>query len=244
MPNSAANPSHLALRVTASSTRHTRRQRALTSRLSIKLASTIGDMASDTVRWHGSPSRYARISTPSQDPALQLDALNAAGCYRLFTDTASGKLAERPELDRLLDQLRPGDTLAVWRLDRLGRSLAHLIDLAAILEARSVGFRSLSEGIDTTTPGGRLVFHLFGALAEFEQALISERTQKGLEAARARGRSGGRRRVMTADRLDLARMMYDSKQYPMATIAKTVGASPASIYRALAADKPTLAAAV
>jgi DNA invertase Pin-like site-specific DNA recombinase len=185
---------------------------------------------------------YARISTPEQDPALQVDDLNAAGCYRVFIDTASGKLAERPELDRLLDQLRPGDTLAVWRLDRLGRSLGHLIELAAMLEARGVGFRSLREGIDTTTPGGRLVYHLFGALAEFEQALISERTQKGLEAARARGRNGGRRRVMTPDRLALARSMYDSRQYTMATIAKAVGASPASIYRALAAHKPTLAA--
>jgi DNA invertase Pin-like site-specific DNA recombinase len=186
---------------------------------------------------------YARVSTPGQDPAMQLDALKEAGCYRVFVDTASGKLTERPELDRLLDQLRPGDTLAVWRLDRLGRSLAHLIELAAILEARTVGFRSLNEGIDTTTPGGRLVFHLFGALAEFEQALICERTQKGLEAARARGRSGGRRRVMTTERLALARTMYDSNQYPMATIAKTIGASPASIYRALAADKPIVAAA-
>jgi DNA invertase Pin-like site-specific DNA recombinase len=181
---------------------------------------------------------YARVSTPAQDPALQHDALTAAGCYRVFTDTASGQASERPELDRLVDQLRPGDTLVVWRLDRLGRSLRHLIEFTAALDARTVGFRSLGEGIDTTTPGGRLVFHLFGALAEFEQALIRERTQKGLEAARARGRNGGRRRVMTPDKLTLARSMYDTKQYPMAVIARAVGASPASIYRAFAAERP------
>src|SRR6478735_3837147 len=123
---------------------------------------------------------YARVSTLEQDEALQLDALRAAGCGRVFVDKASGKLAQRPQLDALLDQLRPGDTVVVWRLDRLGRSLRHLIDTVQALEARDVAFRSLSESIDTSTPGGKLIFHIFGALAEFERDLIRERTMAGL----------------------------------------------------------------
>ena len=116
---------------------------------------------------------YARVSTMDQDLSLQQDALTAAGCYRIFTDTASGALDARPALAEVVDQLRPGDTLVVWRLDRLGRSIRHLIDFLADLERRQVGFRSLTESIDTTSPGGRLVFHLFAALAEF--SVISTR---------------------------------------------------------------------
>jgi DNA invertase Pin-like site-specific DNA recombinase len=146
---------------------------------------------------------YARVSTGDQRPDLQVDALKAAGCYRVFVDTASGALAARPALDQVLDQLRPGDTLVVWRLDRLGRSLHHLVDTVAALADRGVGFRSLQESIDTTTPGGKLVFHVFAALAEFERDLTRERTTAGMAAARARGRKGGRPAVMTEPKIRL-----------------------------------------
>jgi len=137
---------------------------------------------------------YARVSTLEQDEALQHDALTAAGCERIFADKASGKLEHRPALDALLDQLRPGDTVVVWRLDRLGRSLRHLLEVVSELERRGVAFQSLTEVIDTSTPGGKLVFHLFGALAEFERELIRERTMAGLAAARAAGGSADARR--------------------------------------------------
>ena len=127
---------------------------------------------------------YARVSTLEQNADLQADALTAAGCWRVFTDHVSGAKAERPELDRVLEQLRDGDTPVVWRLDRLGRSLRHLIDVVADLSARGAGFRSVTESIDTTTSGGRPIFHVFGALAEFERDLIRERTLAGLQAAR------------------------------------------------------------
>lgn len=147
---------------------------------------------------------YARVSTAEQDTALQTDALNKAGCERIFEDTVSGAKADRPGLAEALAYLRDGDVLAVWRLDRLGRSLPHLIDTIAALEARGVGFRSLTEAIDTTTPGGRLIFHVFGALGQFERDLIRERTKAGLTAAAARGRKGGRKPVVTADKLQRA----------------------------------------
>jgi len=176
---------------------------------------------------------YARVSAADQNPDLQLDALRAAGCYRLFVDTASGALDERPQLAKVLDHLRSGDTLVVWKLDRLGRSLRHLIDTVAELERRDIGFRSLQESIDTTSPGGKLIFHIFGALAEFERDLIRQRTLAGLAAARARGRAGGRPRSMTATKIALARQMYDTQQHSLAEIAKTLGVSRASIYRHL-----------
>ena len=178
---------------------------------------------------------YARVSTTDQDPALQLDALHAAGCARVFYDQASGSVAERPELTRAIDHLREGDTLVVWKLDRLGRSLRHLIDTVRDLEARGIGFRSLQESIDTTTPGGRLVFHVFAALAEFERDLIRERTHAGLVAARARGRRGGRPSLMTTQKAAIARQMYDSRDHTVAAIAATLGVSRATIYRSLAA---------
>ena len=132
---------------------------------------------------------YARVSTTDQDPALQLDALKAAGCVKTFTDKTSGALDRRPQLDRMLDQLRPGDTVVVWRLDRLGRSLRHLISLSEDLHDRQVGLRSLQESLDTTTANGRLFFKIMGSLAEFERDLISERTKAGLAAGT---REGGR----------------------------------------------------
>jgi DNA invertase Pin-like site-specific DNA recombinase len=176
---------------------------------------------------------YARVSTTDQNPDLQQDALTAAGCARVFTDTASGALDKRPHLDALLDYLRPGDVLVVWRLDRLGRSVRHLTETVNTLAERGVGFRSLTEGIDTTTPAGKLVFHIFAALAEFEREIIRERTNAGLDAARARGRKGGRRPKMTPGKLDTARQLYDSKQHTMEQIAEIVGVSRATLYRHL-----------
>jgi DNA invertase Pin-like site-specific DNA recombinase len=181
---------------------------------------------------------YARVSTLEQDEALQHDALTAAGCERVFVDRVSGKLEHRPALDAMLDQLRPGDSVTVWRLDRLGRSLRHLIDVVADLEARGVAFRSLTESLDTSTPGGKLTFHLFGALAEFERDLIRERTMAGLTAARARGRQGGRPSVWTPAKLKVARSMYADGEHDVATIARVVGVSRASVYRALTPGDP------
>ena len=148
---------------------------------------------------------YARVSTAEQDTALQVDALRQAGCKKIFEDTISGAKADRPGLAAALAYLRDGDVLAVWRLDRLGRSLPHLIETVGALDARGVGFRSLTESIDTTTSGGRLIFHVFGALSQFERDLIRERTKAGLSAAAARGRQGGRKPVVTADKLQRAR---------------------------------------
>lgn len=176
---------------------------------------------------------YARVSTADQDPSLQLDALQSAGCERIFVEHVSGSLRERPELMKMLDYVRSGDTLVVWRLDRLGRSLRHLIDIVGDLGSRGVELVSLHESIDTSTASGRLVLHVFAALSEFERELVRERTRAGLEAARARGRHGGRPTVMTADKLQVARSMYDSKQHTMASIAAVVGVSRATLYRAL-----------
>ena len=148
---------------------------------------------------------YARVSTLDQNLALQADALAAAGCVKVFEDRASGARADRPGLQKVLDYVRDGDVLIVWKLDRLGRSLPHLIDTVSVLEKRGVGFRSVTEAIDTTTPGGRLVFHIFGALGQFERDLVRERTRAGLAAAEARGRKGGRKPVITSEKLKRAR---------------------------------------
>ncbi|MEV8510789.1 recombinase family protein [Dactylosporangium sp. NPDC051484] len=176
---------------------------------------------------------YARVSTRDQHPESQHDALTAAGCERIFTDKASGKLARRPQLDAALDYLRAGDQLVITRLDRLGRSVKNLCELADDLKTRQVDLQVLSQGIDTSTPGGKLFFHILAGIAEFERDLLSERTLDGLEAARARGRKGGRRPVMTPDKLAVARQMYDSKQHTIEAIAKVVGVSRATLYRHL-----------
>lgn len=175
---------------------------------------------------------YARVSTVDQDPALQLDALAKAGCARTFADQASGAVTSRPELNRLLEVLLPGDTLVVWKLDRLGRSLTHLLATVTALADRGVGFRSLTEGIDTTTAAGRMVFSIFGALAEFERALILERTLAGMAAARSRGSRPGRPTVMTPDRITTARTLAAAGT-PVTRIAATLGVGRASVYRAL-----------
>jgi len=176
---------------------------------------------------------YARVSTTEQNPDLQVDELTAAGCWKVWTDRASGALDRRLQLDEVLKQLRPGDTLVVWRLDRLGRSLRHLIEVVTGLDARGVGFRSLRENIDTTTAGGRLVFHLFGALAQFEREIIRDRTVAGLAAARARGRVGGRPFKLSAEQVRQARKMYDERELTVEQIGAVLGVSRTSIYRAL-----------
>jgi DNA invertase Pin-like site-specific DNA recombinase len=175
---------------------------------------------------------YARVSTHDQTLDLQKDALRQAGCERLFTDTASGASIERKELIRALEQARAGDTIVVWRLDRLGRSLPHLIETVTDLERRGVGFKSLTESIDTTTSGGKLIFHIFGALAEFERSLIKERTIAGLEAARARGRLGGRPKLDPSNKKAiLARQLYKDKSRPVKEICQALHISRATFYR-------------
>jgi DNA invertase Pin-like site-specific DNA recombinase len=181
---------------------------------------------------------YARVSTADQQPQLQVDALHDAGCYRVFTESASGARTDRPIVAQVLDQLRPGDTLVVWKLDRLGRSLCHLVDVVTGLAERGVGFRSLQEAIDTTTPGGKLVFHVFAALAEFERDLIRERTAAGLAAARARGRHGGRPPVLDPGRVELARELYASRRYTTAEIARRLKVGRSTLYRYLEQEQP------
>ena len=179
---------------------------------------------------------YARVSTREQNPDGQTDLLSAAGCEKVFVEHASGVLAKRPALDDALDYLRSGDTLVVTKLDRLGRSVRNLKEVVDGLDARGVGLKALSQGIDTTTPGGRLFFHMLAAIAEFEHDLIVERTQDGLAAARARGRVGGGRFKMTATKVRQARAMYDEKAYTVQQIADTFGVSRGTIYRHLAQD--------
>jgi DNA invertase Pin-like site-specific DNA recombinase len=171
---------------------------------------------------------YARVSTRDQNLDRQVDALEAEGCVRVFADMKSGKSSDRPELDRVLDFMRPGDTLVVASLDRLSRSLQDLIGLVAELRQRGVGFRSLHEQLDTTTPGGRLVFHVFAALAEFIRELIVEGTREGLAAARARGRVGGRPTVMTPEKLAAAKALLPDNS--ISAIARIVGVSRGTIY--------------
>jgi DNA invertase Pin-like site-specific DNA recombinase len=182
---------------------------------------------------------YARISTGEQTLDLQLDALENDGCEKVFTETASGAQAARPRLQEAIAYARPGDTLVVWRLDRLGRSLGHLIETVTALADRGIGFRSLTEQIDTTTSGGKLIFHVFGALAEFERDLIRERTHAGLAAARARGRTGGRPKKLDPKKLALARRLYQDGETDIGTICQTLGISRATLYRALKAEKHT-----
>lgn len=181
---------------------------------------------------------YTRVSTDDRNLSLQLDAPKAAGREKIFRDAASGTKAERPGLMQALEYVRAGDSLVVWRLDRLGRSLTQLIDLMTQLDSRSIGFRSLTEQIDTTTSGGKLIFHIFGALAEFERNLIRERTMAGLAAARARGRQGGRPKLPETDRkIQMARKLYADQSNSITDICKTLGVSRATLYRYLAKNQ-------
>jgi DNA invertase Pin-like site-specific DNA recombinase len=177
---------------------------------------------------------YARVSTVDQTLALQQDALVKAGCEKLFTDTASGSLAERPGLADALTFARSGDTLVVWRLDRLGRSLRQLIDTVTTLQERGIHFRSLQEQLDTGTSGGKLAFHVFGALAEFERDLIRERTRAGLTAARARGKVGGRPKAAalnTPQKVQMAKALYKDKRNSVLDICRTLRVSRTTFYR-------------
>lgn len=173
---------------------------------------------------------YARVSTDDQNLDLQNDALMSAGCERIYRDKVSGAKTERPGLKRALETLRTGDTLVVWRLDRLGRSLKDLISRAEELEQRGAGLKSLHEAIDTNSSGGRLVFHLFGALAEFERNLVRERTQAGLQAARARGRLGGRRKTLDPEKRRHAVALYRSRQHTIKEICNLMGISKPTLY--------------
>lgn len=163
--------------------------------------------------------------------------LGARSCEKIFRDQASGAKAARPGLQEALDYLRQGDTLVVWRLDRLGRSLKHLIETVMLLEERVISFRSLRESIDTTSSSGRLVFHLFGALAEFERDLIRERTQAGLQAARARGRKGGRPKSLSENKTALLYRLYDEKKHSIKEICDILDISKSTLYAYLGRRK-------
>lgn len=179
---------------------------------------------------------YARISTGEQNLDLQIDALQDAGCARVFTDTISGAKAERPGLAEALTFLREDDTLVVWRLDRLGRSLKDLVQRIEEMQGSNVGFRSLNEHIDTTSPVGKFQFHVFSALAEFERDLIRQRTMAGLEAARARGRTGGRKRVMTPAKVKMAAQLIHNPQTSVREICATLNVSKSTLYRYIGPD--------
>src|SRR3954464_5334452 len=179
---------------------------------------------------------YARVSTEDQNLDLQRDALQKAGCEQIFTDRVSGTKASRPGLTEALSHLRSGDTLVVWRLDRLGRSLRHLIDTVTGLQERGIGFKSLQESIDTTTSGGRLVFNIFGSLAEFEREIIRERTNAGLSAARSRGKLGGRPKALSESKAEMARQLYADRTHSIAEICQTLGISRTTFYRCIKVD--------
>jgi len=176
---------------------------------------------------------YARVSTQDQTLDLHTDALKQAGCEKLFTDTTSGAKSERPGLQEAMNHLRAGDTLVVWRLDRLGRTLKHLIATITDLSDKGIGFKSLQENMDTTTSGGKLIFHIFGALAEFEREVIKERTNAGLQAARARGRLGGRPKLQTLDpkKVAHARKLYADRNMTVQEICDTLHIGRSTLYR-------------
>lgn len=173
---------------------------------------------------------YARVSTGEQNLELQEDALSKAGCEKIYSDTASGMKSDRPGLATLLKFIRPHDVLVVWRLDRLGRSLSHLLQTVNQLAERQIGFKSLSEAIDTTTSGGVLVLQIFGAIAEFERNLMRERTRAGLNSARARGRLGGRPKTLNPKKVALMRKLYDEKQHTVQEICDIIGVTKPCLY--------------
>ena len=176
---------------------------------------------------------YARVSTQDQHLDLQTDALEKAGCIKVFTDIASGAKTERNGLKEALAYLREGDILTVWKLDRLGRSLKHLIEVVNSLSDINIGFQSLQEKIDTTTSGGKLIFHIFASLAEFERDLIRERTNAGLKAARTRGRMGGRPKAMDAKKISMAKSLVNDSNVSIKNICETLNVSRATLYRYL-----------
>lgn len=183
---------------------------------------------------------YARISTADQTPDLQIDALKAAGCSRIFLETASGADSQRTELAAVLDYIRSGDTLVVWKLDRLARSIGKLISTIELLNEADCGFRSLTEAIDTTTPTGKLVFHIFGALTEFERNIIRERTMAGLAAAKARGRRGGRPRALSEQNIVAAKALIKDGSMTIAQVAMQLGVSDATLYKYIPHPRSTV----
>jgi len=183
---------------------------------------------------------YARVSTQDQHLDLQLDALKLAGCEKIFTDEGiSGSKSDRPGLNKALEFCRQGDTLVVWKLDRLGRSLAHLIEAVKSLGDRGVEFKSVQETIDTSTPGGKLVFHIFCSMAEFERDLIRERTNAGLAAARSRGRNGGRPQALTSEQIKMGKALSNSPDLTVNQICEQLGCSRATYYRQIAPQMAT-----
>ena len=176
---------------------------------------------------------YARISTVDQNLELQTDALEKTGCEKIFTDQASGAKDDRQGLIDAIEFCRTGDSMVVWKLDRLGRSLKHLIETINLLHEKKVGFVSVQESIDTTTSGGKLIFHVFGALAEFERELIRERTNAGLASARSRGRLGGRPRAMTDKQLRIAKTMLKDPNTTIMEVCRTLQISKTTLYRYL-----------
>ena len=180
---------------------------------------------------------YARVSTDDQNLHLQTDALNIARCKKIYEEYASGKNTKaRPELDNCLKSLREGDTLIVWRLDRLGRSLSDLVKIVTELERNNIGFESLTEKIDTTTSAGTFIFHVFAALAEFERNIIRERTMAGIKAARARGKLGGRPPKLSEGELAIAKSLIQANEIPISEIAKQLGISRTTLYRLFPAN--------
>lgn len=184
---------------------------------------------------------YARVSTADQHLRMQEDALKSAGCEEIYTDVISGVKSQRPGLDKALNYLREGDTLVVWKLDRLGRSIQHLIHTINSLLDKKIGFKSLQENIDTSTSGGKLIFHIFSALAEFERDLIQERTQAGLKAARARGKMGGRPPLLDTRQINRMIEMYDEQKNTVAEICKIYNISRPSFYNYLNSRRRELA---
>jgi len=174
---------------------------------------------------------YARVSTHDQNLALQEDSLKKAGCEKVFVDKVSGVKNSRPGLSRAIDALRKGDTFVVWKLDRLGRSLSHLVEFINNLKNNEIGFKSIQENIDTTSGVGKLIFHMFAALAEFEKDLIRERTMAGLAAARARGKLGGRPKALDVKQVALAKTMYQNKEISVKDICKTLNIGKTTFYR-------------
>lgn len=174
---------------------------------------------------------YARVSTDDQNLDLQHDALKQAGCKKFFDDQMTGSKISRPGLDAAIDFAREGDVIVVWRLDRLSRSLKDLIEMVALLDEKRIGLKSLHESIDTSSSSGKLIFHIFGALAEFERNLIRERTHAGLQAARARGRKGGRPKKLSTDKALLAIQLYEGRQHSIQQICGLVGVSKPTLYK-------------
>jgi len=178
---------------------------------------------------------YARVSTQEQNMDLQKDSLGKEGCIRIFEDCASGAKEERPGLKAAMDFLRAGDTLVVWKLDRLGRSLKHLIEVVSALQKKGIGFRSLKEHIDTTNSTGQLIFHIFASLAEFERGLISERTIAGLKSARERGRNGGRKALLNQEDVLLLKEMHRDNKISISKLMEMFGVKRTALYNYLKA---------